>query len=561
MLTIRTAGVEDYLDPQSGQAWVQAIIIGGHGVGKTPFAAQWPKPVFAMCEHGAMSLTRTKTSYADINTDRDMDAFVEEIRRDCVIKDLSKRKYLTVVVDTIDSYQKRLMQQRVREASVERFTGWDNWDWLDARLVKALTALAQMPINVVVNVHYKESIVGEGEDKSVLRELRLKGDQKNSIFQEYDLIGFMENYYTTEAGERQRSQRIRWKPVPGYEMVRDRSFTLPEFTEVRFDPSDFQTIFDCIVGGVDELEESHVVAEVEVQGQPGAEGLPAPDEGAGPVANPSLPPAAKTAAAKPPTINELMERVGNDPEKAKQMLEWEQAREGGTAVRSSFVAKLQKVIDEAQEQGPEESATDVPQDGVEPAQDGPSEDEAAEVLAAAGVASEVVSTEPAPGGTAEAPMVMDEQVVNNLDGPKFAALNHVHSPEGRCLKNTFIEKGEDGVKHCPLVAQSAEADTPIEAPADVPVVDEPTSDPAVTKTEQGLVDNATGEIRDSPDPAAQEAPEPGQNICGSQPVSLVGKFEPKQGCGKAITTENKAALSVVKHRTLLCKDCMARLSA
>lgn len=529
-LLIKTTGVEDYLDPQGGGAWVQAIIIGGHGVGKTPFAAQWPKPIFAMCEHGTMSIARNRVPYAEIHTDRDMDAFVAEIRKDCV-RPLDKRQFLTVVIDTIDSYQKRLMQHRVRDMQLDRFTGWDNWDWLDARLVKVLNALSQLPVHVVVNVHYKDQVVGEGEDKSIVKQLRLKGDQKDSIFQEFDLIGFMETYYSTDAGERVRRRHIRWHPTPGYEMVRDRSNTFPEFTEVEFKPTDFQVLFDCLASGADDLQDSEVVMELPVEGDtPAATDVPAPDQGSGPVTNPALPPAKPAPAAeKVPTIKELLARVGDDPDKAQQMMDWENGREG---TRSSLIKDLQKIIDAAQ---PAEEPAAEPEAAPEEAPEAPEAPEAApestpepepEPEAAAPVAAAQNGV-----GTAEEPVEIPESRVNQLDAPKFASLQHVHDPAGKCLLNRLG----------PKCGEAAPEPTPEEPPT--------VATPAPAAPAQTVSTPAPAQ----PGPAAST----GQPVCGDQPASFVGKFEAAPGCGKALTPDNKAPLAVVKNRTYLCTDCFA----
>jgi hypothetical protein len=540
-LTIRTTGVEDYLDPQGGNAWVQAIIIGGHGVGKTPFAATWPKPIYAMCEHGTMSIARNRVPYAEIHNDRDMDAFVTEIRKDCA-RPLDKRQFMTVVIDTIDSYQKRLMQARVKDQNLERFTGWDNWDWLDAKLVRVLNALSQLPVHLVVNVHYKDNIVGEGDDKSIIKELRLKGDQKVSIFQEFDLIGFMETYYATEAGERVRRRHIRWWPVPGYEMVRDRSNTLPEFTEVQFTPDDFQVIFDSLASGADDLVDSEVVMELPVEGDDAAADLPAPHQGAGPVAEPKLPPAKAQPAKKRATIKEILAYVGEDRERAQRGLEAELAYPEDER-RASLISSLEKIIGADEVPESPEPAAAVPADAAEaPQADGPPsspaepvsepEPETQSEIAGQGTA-EMVEPEPEPEpvveeppatkpavqngvGTAEEPVEIPESRVNQLDAPKFAALQHVHDPAGKCLLNRLG----------PKCGEAAPEPTPEPAPVAAAAPAQPAA------------------------PAAS-----GQATCGDQPASFAGKFDAKPGCGRPLTAENKAPLAVVKHKTYLCTDC------
>lgn len=546
MLTIKTTGVEDYLDPEGGGAWVQALIVGGHGVGKTPFAGRWPKPIFAMAEHGTMSIARLNLPYGEIYTDADMDAFINEVRKDCVIKDVSKRKYLTAVLDTVDSYQSRLMQHRVESMGLERFTGWDHWDWLDAKLVKAINALSALPIHLVVNMHYKDTFIGDGDDKQAVKESRLKGDMKMKIFQEFDLIGFMETYYQQVGGERKRKHRIRWWPEPGYEFVRSRAVNddgvaLPQFTPVDFAESDFFAIYNAIAEGAEGLTESKVVTEIQTEAEENAANLPSPDEGAGPVSQPSLPPAQKE---KVPTIKELLGRVGNDPEKAQKMLEWEQSRE---SPRSSFISSLQKIIDEGAAAENATEATSEPE--PEAPATAPVTTSNNETAPTEGVTTSNAPSSENGKGTAEVPLVMEEARLNQLDGPKYAVLEHVHSPEGKCLKSAFT-------KPCPLVPVDPES---IQEPVDK---GEPEAEPEVTHEEAVANVSEIAEVVEDK-PVATPVPE-GTKVesghCGHQPESL-RQHPAKPGCGQALTNDNKAPLSVVKHKTQLCKDCMARADA
>lgn len=466
MLTIKTTGIEDYLDPAGGGAWVQALIIGGHGVGKTPFAAKWPKPIFAMAEHGTMSIAKDKLPYGEIHTDKDMDAFILEIRKDCALP-LDKRKYLTVVVDTIDSYQKRLMDHRVVTQQLERFTGWDNWDWLDAKVSGALRRLSNLPIHLVVNMHFKQIVVGDEDNKSIEREAKLKGDLKTTIYQEFDLIGFMETYYVPVGGERVRKHRVRWWPEPGYEMVRSRAVgadgvLLPQFTPVDFETSDFQVIFDSIATGAKDLTPSEVVQTLAVEGDVDGTDVPAPDEGAGPVAEPKLPPAKKTAAKK------------------------------ATAKKAA---------------APAEPAPEQPAAPAEPEVD----PEAAGVEAASQIATPVEDPWTKGKGTAEEPIVLTDDEIDGLSSGAFAALDHVHNPEGLCMVNKVDAHPE-----------TVAPEKPAPAPA-------------------------------KPAGASQN--------CGDQPASLVGKFPATAGCGKALTPENRAGLAIVKCKTYLCSECFAAQSA
>lgn len=86
-------------------------------------------------------------------------------------------------------------------------------------------------------------------------------------------------------------------------------------------------------------------------------------------------------------------------------------------------------------------------------------DEVPEMKKVESITTTRVEPKPEPTvGTAEEPVIIAEGKINAMDGPKYAQLQHVHSPDGRCLKNLFIEKGEDDKKHCPLVDETPVAE-------------------------------------------------------------------------------------------------------
>lgn len=294
-LIIKTTGFEEYLDP-SGGAYIKALIIGAHGVGKTPSAVSWPKPIIADCERGLMSVASRKVPYARITSTNDMDAFLDLVHRDSMLPP-DKRQYQTVVVDTVDSYQRTAIQHRLRMERRDRLSGWEDWGWLDGKMQTFIERVVNLKANVVVNMHYKDERDRDGDDSVLVKKARLKGDIKDSIFQDFDLIGFMETYYEAEEGARVLKRHIRWHPEPLFPMVRDRSNKLPRFTEVTFEEADYQQIFDAITADIDDLPASTTLQTLEVEGDNDPE-VPEAGTGSGPVDEPKLPPAKKAVAKK-----------------------------------------------------------------------------------------------------------------------------------------------------------------------------------------------------------------------------------------------------------------------
>lgn len=298
-LVIKRTGFDEFLDPTGG-AFIKALIMGQHGSGKTPSAAQWPRPIIADCERGLMSVASLSVPYVSIKRAADMDALLEHLRQEC-LKPAAKRAYQTLVIDTIDSYQRVLIQERLRTERKESLSGWADWGYLDAKMTQLIERMLNLPMNIVVNMHVKDEREDEGDNSILVKKSRLKGDIKDSIFQDFDLIGQMESSYVSEDGERVLKRQIRWHSEPKYPALRDRSGKLPRFTDVDFTEGDYQRIFDAITAGVDDLPESEDVETLDVEGD-GTE-APGPDDKGGPVDKPSLPkkaPAKKAAAKKAP---------------------------------------------------------------------------------------------------------------------------------------------------------------------------------------------------------------------------------------------------------------------
>lgn len=327
-IVIKTTGFDQYLDP-SGGSYIKALIMGDHGVGKTPSAACWPSPIIADCENGLASVASKQVPYASINTSADMEALVQHLRMDSR-KPAESRQYRTLVIDTIDSYQRRIIQERLRAEQKESLSGWADWGWLDGKMVQLIENILSLPMHVVVNLHVKDTMDGDGESQTLVKKARLKGDIKDSIFQDFDLIGQMEAGYVPgtgdQKGERVRVRNIRWHAEPRFPALRDRFNKLPRFTKVDFTDQDFFRIFDAITEGVDDLPETAEVETLAVEGDDAPAPAPADTKG-GPVESPTLPrkgtakKAAKKAPAKKAAAKKAEPKPEPTPEPAAELVE------------------------------------------------------------------------------------------------------------------------------------------------------------------------------------------------------------------------------------------------
>jgi hypothetical protein len=491
-LIIKTTSWEDYLDP-SGQAYVKALIMGNHGSGKTRSASYWPKPIFADCERGRMSLADREMPYADIRSTADMAALLDLLRKEGQ-KPIGNRRFQTLVIDTFDAYQRIVIQERLKSEKKESLSGWADWGYLDGKMVQLVENLLNLPMNIIVNLHVKEVSDGgdsdDGEASILVRKARLKGDIKDTIFQDFDLIGQMETSYTAVKGERVLQRQIRWHSEPKFPNLRDRSGKLPRFTTIDFTDQDYWRIFNAITAGIDSLPDSRVVETLET-GATDAEVKPAgPDEKGGPVEVAPQPAkgARKTAAKKAP------------------------------AAKKAAAPKVQ-----VEESEPSKAPAETPvQKEAEPApaaESTPAWEEKKDPWAP-----------PANGkGTAEAPVVLPASTSMVAESKAKEVTEHLHSADDACLKNTFGPKcGEQPAT---------------DAPASEP---EPTDEQAEALLEQEL----GAEVHSAP--GARNEGE-----CGYQPDSYKKFEDAPQGCGNDLAGENKAKvnLTLLRAKAHLCAGC------
>lgn len=316
-LVIRTTGLEDYLD--GGDAYVKALIAGPPSAGKTRSASFWPKPIYADCEKGRMSIADRKVPYGEVTSTDDMAALVRNLRLECQ-KPVASRRFQTVVVDTIDAYQRIVMQERLTAERKEAFSGYGDWGYLDAKMTQLISALLSLPMNIVVNMHVKES--KEGDDGPVTIIPKLKGDIRDQIAAEFDLVGLMGTTWVAEGGERVLQRSVQWHPDPRVPWLKDRSGQLPKFTPVTFTEDDYAGLFVPLSAALDLFEASEEVTVM----QGDADYAPAPvapgskEQAGGAVAAPVAPaapakkaPAKRVAKAVPVAPRPVMEVEGLPP--------------------------------------------------------------------------------------------------------------------------------------------------------------------------------------------------------------------------------------------------------
>src|SRR5664279_3522204 len=108
-------------------------------------------------------------------------------------------------------------------------------------MTQLVARLFGLSMNVVVNLHIKETKVGgsdDGDGGILVKGPKLKGDLKDQIASEFDLVGFMETGWEAIDGKRELARYIQWQPTPDKPILKDRSGQLPARTSVDFTPED-----------------------------------------------------------------------------------------------------------------------------------------------------------------------------------------------------------------------------------------------------------------------------------------------------------------------------------
>jgi hypothetical protein len=267
-LLIRTTGIEDYL--ASGQANVKCMIVGEPGVGKSVGAAFWPKPIFLHCDQKPpLSLARYAVPLADIKSQQDMDIVLAQLEADNK-KPLADRRFRTAVIDTMDAYQNLVIQDRLKMTHKESLSGFEDWGYLDAKMKAMFTRLMALDMNVIINVHLKTFTTGKGDDQISTLGLKIKGDLRDVLPSECNLIGYMHTEWEAqgEGDDRKRAiaRYIQWGQTPEFPVLRDDTNTLPFKTKVNFHDSDYELLWTTMFGddaGMDDMAKSTVVAELE----------------------------------------------------------------------------------------------------------------------------------------------------------------------------------------------------------------------------------------------------------------------------------------------------------
>lgn len=293
-IIVQTAGIEHYLD--GGQGRLKFLLVSNAGEGKTRFSSFAPKPIYADCEDGMLSVVDRRVPFASVKSEQDMKDFLTLLESECK-KPRDQRRWETVVIDTIDTYERSVIQQYLRRKNRPEMDGWEDWGYLSSVMTNLISRLALLDMNVIVLAHTKQvKRKGQVPEDQVI--LRLKGDLGQQLPNDFDFVGMIETDFVPGAEGREIRRVIRWESTPAASWLKFRG-TGVKTTPLDFAETDYAAIRDAIVAGAGGLQPSENVEVVESQ-ETAAEPV-APTPGVAlPVSKAATPRTAPPAPPAPP---------------------------------------------------------------------------------------------------------------------------------------------------------------------------------------------------------------------------------------------------------------------
>lgn len=191
--------------PQTvGEKRLKVLLYGVSGVGKTTFAASFPKPLFLDLESGMMSTLRVgevmrypSDPNRDITSYSQVKEFYNLVRKDC------NPQYQTIVIDSVNELQVLVAQNvvakydRVKRQYDDQLTLAD-YQKANSDVVKVVRAFIKLPFNVVFTA--TSTRMEPGED-GVMLTPKLVGKVVGPTLEKLmDLIGYCYAKPTKDGG-------------------------------------------------------------------------------------------------------------------------------------------------------------------------------------------------------------------------------------------------------------------------------------------------------------------------------------------------------------------------
>lgn len=251
-MEIKVAGLSEFLNEKERY---RVLVLGVAGAGKTPWAAQWPRPLFLAVDKSCPpSLAITRTPYVECASDQDV---IQAL--DWVLANQGRPNFEhdTLVLDTFSVLQNRIASNIMRRAGRRDLADVDGgWGQLKAATQAITDRLARVDrLHVVVLVHLKDKFDAKEYEPDLV------GSAKWDLPKDFPFVGHLYmDWKDAEAKpgneglvEREPVRRINWRANPRFPILRSPGGIL-RVTTVDFQPGDFGQIAESLRGGLKALE-------------------------------------------------------------------------------------------------------------------------------------------------------------------------------------------------------------------------------------------------------------------------------------------------------------------
>lgn len=293
-LTIEYPSLDGYMT--DGDKYIQALVFGDPGTGKTPWSAQWPDTLHLMADrNGENSLVITRSPFVRVRSRQDMERALTAAELH-----VASGRIKTVVLDTISVYSRHVAQEILTAAGLASMDDFRQWGELTSEITRTLHRLQNLNCNVIVLCHTK----GKFESKTGELDPDIQGGAKGDLPKEFPYIGHLTALEVMAEGGKDKKivRKIAWRSSAQLPFMRSPSNILPPSTDVHFRKSDYEQIIEAIQAGATKLaarfEKEDAPAELEMAPAELLVASPESPSGAVPAIDPSKVPAARKPAAK-----------------------------------------------------------------------------------------------------------------------------------------------------------------------------------------------------------------------------------------------------------------------
>lgn len=222
MLNVQITGLEP-------DKRLRLLVCGNQGAGKTLMASTFPDPFFASTEAGLLSLQARRKPYHEVRAAKEMDEIIAAIRQPKDIREkLLGAPVETLVIDTVDAFQKLLKRERMAAKNSDNFQR-DDWGWLGDTMKSYLKAWMSLDVNLVITCHLGSET--DSELGRIYHNPRLEGSFKGEIADAFDIVGILtaQGRAVVEGGQNKKviQRNLQLFPEVTTPWLKDRSGKLP----------------------------------------------------------------------------------------------------------------------------------------------------------------------------------------------------------------------------------------------------------------------------------------------------------------------------------------------